>query len=380
MPAGSATPVRRPRDGGRPDIAGRKQFLLTPDGNKSNLTAMEQYYGTLEKMLVKACENGASDVFICPGAPVSAKISGVMTPIADFGTLSVEDTNRLLKPIIPDKKLSCLEEYGDVDFGKVAGGCDTGEIRFRASVFRQRSGLSAVFRRISTSVPSLSDLNLPEAVARFAGVRRGLVLVVGPTGSGKTSTLSALLKEIMMTRKGHVITIEDPIEYIHGETGGCIINQREVGADTASFARALRGALRQAPDIILLGEMRDAETALTAIQAAETGHLVLSTLHTGKATEAPSRLIDLFPEMERGAVAASLAACLEGVVAQQLLPAKRGGRIPVCEIMIGTQAVRSQIRAQKFEQLGNALQTGRAQGMITMDRARTEAEEAGLLA
>jgi twitching motility protein PilT len=243
-----------------------------------------------------------------------------------------------------------------------------GVSRFRVNVYRQRGSVGAAFRVIPQEIRGLEELGMPEAVGRFARLPRGLVLVTGPTGSGKTTTLASILDLANRTRPGHIMTIEDPIEYLHAH-GKCVVNQREVGADTTDFAMALKHALRQDPDIILVGELRDLETTSVAITAAETGHLVLATLHTQSAAQTIDRLIDIYPPSQQGQIRAQLSTCLQGVVTQALAPTKDGnGRVVICELMIATAAIRSLIREGKTHQIPSFLQASGEAGMISFDQ------------
>ncbi len=308
---------------------------------------------------------GASDLHLKVGSPPVRRVDGHLERVGEM-KLSPLDTERILDGILPEKLRPEFEREGEVDFSLALAG----KGRFRVNAFRQRGSVSVVMRFVPFEVPRLEDLGLPRAVRRLALEERGIVLVTGTTGSGKSTTLAAMIDLVNRTTAKHIVTIEDPIEYLHRDHRS-IINQREVGSDTASFSRALRRVLRQDPDIILIGEIRDTETAQIALSAAETGHLVLSTLHTVDAAETVNRLIDLFPPYERGQVRAMLAGTLRGIVGQRLIRRSDGsGRIAACEIMIGTGRIRDFILDEsKTGQIPQAIAEGDYYGMQTFDQA-----------
>ena len=311
---------------------------------------------------------GASDLHLAVGSPPAVRVHGALNPIEDLPPLTAEDTQGLLYRILPTEQQKRLEIDRQIDISYSISGV----ARFRVNVFFQRDALGAVFRLIPYKILTLEELRLPASLHELAQRPRGLVLVTGPTGSGKTTTLAALIDEINRTRAGHILTIEDPIEFLH-EHRRCIVNQREIGTDARGFAEALRAGLRQDPDVILLGEMRDLETISTALTAAETGHLVFGTLHTRGAAGTIDRIIDVFPAEQQSQVRAQLAAALEGVVTQALLPTADGqGRVAAVEIMLPDYAVRNLIRQRKVEQLYSVIQTGTARGMQTMEQALCE--------
>ncbi len=275
--------------------------------------------------------------------------------------LTSQDTEEMVLQLLNKERQNELEKKGEVDF---SFGADGG--RYRANIYKQSGKYSMALRVISTSIPSMEVLGLPKVIEQLCHTKRGLILVTGPTGSGKSTTLASMIDYVNSTRDEHILTAEDPIEYIHSHKKS-IVNQREVGKDTLSFANALRAALRQDPDIILVGEMRDLDTISTAITAAETGHLVLSTLHTIGAAKTVDRIVDVFPTHQQQQVRTQLASVLQAVVSQQLLPKEGGGRVGAFEIMVTNSALSNLIREGKTHQMQSIIQTGKAQGMQTMD-------------
>ncbi len=315
-------------------------------------------------ILEKAKELNASDIHITVGVPPTIRNSNGLSPIFP-GALTAQYIQVLVKGLLTQEQLEVFNKVGEVDFS-----FDGGNIgRYRANIYRQSGKPAIALRYINSEPPTLEELGLPEVLRDLAKKRRGLVLVTGPTGSGKSTTLAAMVDYINNNSGEHIITIEDPVEYTHKHKNS-IINQREIGSDTKSFANALRGALRQDPDIILVGEMRDLETIQTAISAAETGHLVLSTLHTTGAAKTIDRIIDVFPPHQQGQIRTQLASVLQGIVSQQLMPNKdKSGRVAGLEILINTPAVGNLIREGKIHQINTAIQTGKQSGMQLMDRA-----------
>jgi twitching motility protein PilT len=319
----------------------------------------------LEDLLKAAVEHEASDLHITVGLPPTLRVLGKLGPVDDLPRLSGDDTERLVMSMMSDDNKRMLNEEGHVDFSLGRSGIG----RFRVNVYKQRGTYGAAIRVIPYDVPSLWDLGLPQIIEKFADKPRGFVVVTGPTGSGKSTTLAALVDLINLKRSCHVITIEDPIEYLH-QHKKAMVNQREIGGDAKSFPSALRAALREDPDVILVGEMRDLETMSTAITAAETGHLVLATLHTGDAVQTIDRIIDVYPEYQQRQVRVQLAATLEVVISQQLVPRMdKPGQVPAVEIMVGTPAVRSLIREGKTHQLRSLIQTGARFEMQTMEQS-----------
>ena len=319
----------------------------------------------LEDLLMVAVERGASDLHITVGLPPTLRILGKLSSICDLPDLTGNDTERLVMSMMSDVNKRIIDEDGHVDFSLGLSGIG----RFRVNAYRQRGTYGAAIRVIPYEVPNLQDLGLPQTIEKVADKPRGFIVVTGPTGSGKSTTLAALVDLINSRRNCHVMTIEDPIEYLH-QHKKAMVNQREIGGDAKSFPSALRAALREDPDVILVGEMRDLETMATAITAAETGHLVLATLHTGDAVQTIDRIIDVYPEYQQRQVRVQLAATLEAVIAQQLVPRMdKPGLVPAVEIMVGTPAVRSLIREGKTHQLRSLIQTGARFGMQTMEQS-----------
>ena len=315
-------------------------------------------------MLQDAMKAGASDILIVSGSPLAFKINGRITHV---GTehLSPGDTEELIRAIYEldrQRSLDALLNSGDDDFSFSVSGLG----RFRCSAYKQRSSLSAVLRIVSFSLPDADALHIPPAVLDLSGRQKALNLNTGAAGSGKSTTLACMIDRINHTREGHVITLEDPIEFLHTHDR-CIVSQREISHDTEGYEPALRAALRQAPDVILLGEMRDFETIRTVITAAETGQLVLSTLHTVGAAKTIDRIIDVFPPNQQQQIRVQLSMVLQAVVSQQLIPTLDGHLVPAFEIMVATPAIRTMIRESKIYQIDNVLYAGGAQGMQAMD-------------
>jgi twitching motility protein PilT len=315
--------------------------------------------------LEKAVQDGASDLFIVAGGSVSYKVDGHIMPIGSEKVFP-QETERLITGIyeLANRPMDSYLATGDDDFSfaqsKLA--------RFRVNTYRQRGSMAAVVRIVAFDIPDYQTLGIPENVMRLAEVTHGMVLVTGTAGSGKSTTQACIIDRINRTREAHIITLEDPIEYLHRDQKS-IVSQREIAIDTADYLSALRACLRQAPDVILLGEMRDYETIRTAMTAAETGHLVIATLHTKGTVNTIDRIIDSFPSTQQGQVRVQLAAVLHSVVSQQLLPDKDGELAPAFEIMHMTGAVRNMIRDCKDYQIDNVIQTSQAEGMISMDQS-----------
>ena len=309
-------------------------------------------------------EQGASDLHLVAGQPPMLRIVGDMERVK-YAVLDNDELRAMLYEITPEDKIKVFEESGDVDFGYDIPGL----ARYRANLFMQRNGIGAVFREIPDEISTVEQLGLPPVVSKLATLPRGLVLVTGPTGSGKSTTLAAIIDEANRKRKDHIITTEDPIEFVHyGQK--CVVNQREVGIHTQSFATALRGALREDPDIILVGEMRDLETISLAIEAASTGHLVFATLHTTSAVSTVDRIVEVFPATQQDQIRSTLADGLRAVLAQVLFKrVDKKGRCVALEILVATPAVRNLVRERKTHQIPSMIQTGKKYGMQLLDDA-----------
>ena len=318
----------------------------------------------LEEILKDAKEKGASDVHLTLGIPPKVRINGSLCN-TDFPIVTEENQINVMKSIMTEEQIAEFNKHGELDMS--FGFKDLG--RYRVNAYKQRGSITFAFRLISNNIPTPADLGIPKEVVELSQKKSGLVLVTGVTGSGKSTTLAAIIDRINDTRHSHVITLEDPIEYMHTHRKS-MINQREIGKDTESFANALRAALREDPDVILVGEMRDYETISVAITAAETGHLVLATLHTIGAADTVDRMIDVFPPYQQQQIRVQLANVLEGVISQQLIPTADGKRrVAAFEVMLPNSAIRNLIREGKAYQLPSVLQTNRKAGMITMDEA-----------
>ena len=317
----------------------------------------------LRVLLDEMVASKASDLHIVAGQPPKLRIDGEITNAATAAFLSTKDTIALAYSVLTEEQKKRFEQEDELDFSFGIANL----ARFRGNCFRQRGCVSMVIRQIPFDIKGFQELGLPAAIAKMAEKPRGLVLVTGPTGSGKSTTLAAVIDKINHERKGHIITVEDPIEFIH-KHHNCLINQREVGTDTKSFANALKYALREDPDVILIGEMRDLETIQAALTIAETGHLAFATLHTNSAAEAINRIIDVFPPHQQSQVRAQLAFVLEGIVTQTLVPRASGrGRVLAAEVLIITPAIRALIRDDKIHQIYSSMQAGKKWGMQTLN-------------
>ena len=328
---------------------------------------------SVQTYLKWAVEENASDLFVVAGRAVSIKRDGELVSIQG-DRLMPDDSEALVRELynMAHRSIDRCLSVGDDDFSLSV----TGLARFRVNAYRQRGSLSAVIRIVSFGIPNWKEMDIPEEIMKIANMTRGMVLVTGPAGGGKSTTLACVVDAVNRTRDAHIITIEDPIEYLH-RNDKSIISQRELAMDTSSYVTALRASLRQAPDVILLGEMRDLETIQTAMTAAETGHLVISTLHTVGAVNTIDRIIDVFPPAQQQQVRIQLAQVLKTVVSQQLLPTTAGGLVPAFEIMHLNNAVRSMVRDSRIHQIDSVIQTSAAEGMISMDESILRLYKAG---
>nr|WP_132849051.1 type IV pilus twitching motility protein PilT [Serpentinicella alkaliphila] len=319
------------------------------------------------ELMDKTMESKSSDLHITVGVPPTIRINGQLVPIGET-KLIAQDTDIIAKQLLNEEQQKRLEEKGELDLSIST----PGRGRFRVNVYKQRGSYTIAMRVIHSQIPSFDELGLPDVLRDLSRKTRGLILATGPTGSGKTTTLASMIDLINSERKCHILTLEDPIEYLHRHNKS-LVNQREIGSDTFSFANGLRSALRQDPDVILVGEMRDLETISIAITAAETGHLVLSTLHTLGAAKTIDRIIDVFPPHQQQHIRIQLASVLEGVVSQQLLPRKdESGRVAAIEVMVANDAIRNLIREGKTHLIQASIQTGVKFGMKTMDHSLIE--------
>jgi len=331
-------------------------------------------HSPVKTLLLIAKDLNASDLHITVGVPPIIKVRGTMKTIGSEVLLPI-DTERLVKELFPSDKM--YMEYsteGDLDFSISIPGSG----RYRVNTFMQRGSYAAAVRIVHTILPDARELGIPDTVFNMHKYNKGLVLVTGPTGSGKSTTLSCLIDAINKTRNCHILTLEEPIEYLHRHQMS-VVNQREIGQDTKSYSRALRSALRESPDVILLGEMRDLETMSIAMTAAETGHLVFSTLHTVGAAKTIDRIIDVFPPNQQQQIRIQLSTVLQAVVSQQLIPSEKKGRAAAFEIMVVNSAIRNLIRESKTYQLDAAIQTGRLNGMVSMDTSLAELVREGII-
>jgi twitching motility protein PilT len=319
---------------------------------------------TLPELLKTTVDLGGSDLHLTTGTPPQVRVNGKLSRL-EMGELAAADTKQLAYSVLTDAQKKRFEEALELDFSFGIKGL----ARFRCNLFNQRGAVAAVYRLIPERIRSFDELGLPQVLATLADRPRGLVLVTGPTGSGKSTTLASMIDKINAERREHILTIEDPIEYIHPHKN-CLVNQREVHSDTNGFSIALRAALREDPDVVLIGEMRDLETIESALRIAETGHLTFATLHTNSAAQTINRIIDVFPSHQQGQIRTQLSLVLEGIVCQALLPKANGGRVVSLEILIPTPAIRNLIREDKVHQIYSAMQTGQEKvGMQTANQS-----------
>ena len=328
---------------------------------------------TMEQLLREAVDKNASDLHLSAGQPPRLRVDGDLAPL-DHPVQTPDDVMACVETVLNAEQKAKFQADHELDLACALDGVG----RFRVNVFMQNRGPGAVMRRIPTVIPTMEQLGLPPVFQQLCSKDRGLVLVTGPTGSGKSTTLAAMIDYINSNEDAHILTLEDPIEFVH-QSKRCLVNQREVGPHTGSFSAALKSALREDPDVILVGEMRDLETISLALTAAETGHLVFGTLHTSSAPKTIDRIIDVFPSGQQGQIRTMLSESLEAVIAQKLLKKKGGGRVAAHEILVGIPAVRNLIREAKLHQIPSAMQTGGSFGMQTMDVAVAELSKKGLL-
>ncbi|OZQ63756.1 type IV pili twitching motility protein PilT [Paenibacillus sp. VTT E-133280] len=335
---------------------------------------MPTYTRDIRQLLQTAYSSKASDLHISVGSSPVIRMDGTLHPL-EGAPVTADEAAEMAEALLGSERNEVFRNAGEVDFSYPLDG----GVRFRVNVYRQRGEISIAARAIPAEIPSLEQLSMPPILSTLSIKPQGLILVTGPTGSGKSSTLAAMLNYINKTESKHIVTLEDPIEFLHSH-GTCLVDQREVGNDTASFASGLRAALRQDPDVILVGEMRDLETITAAVTAAETGHLVMATLHTTDAPQTIDRIIDAFPGHQQGQIRSQLASVLLAVVSQRLFPRAGGrGRICATEILVNTPAVANLIRTEKTHQIKNVMQTGRAQGMHTLDMSIRDYLSQGLI-
>jgi len=333
----------------------------------------------IKELLSLTITNKASDLHLLVGIPPTFRIDGVLRQLNTSPPLKNEDLELMIYSLLTPEQKELLLANKELDFSIGFGGITAqGEGRFRVNAYFQKGYMSAAFRFLAPNVRTLEDLNLPKVVHQFAKLKQGFVLVTGPSGHGKSSTLAAIINEINLTRACHILTIEDPIEYIYPR-GNSIFSQREMGADTHSWTLALKSALREDPDVVLIGEMRDTETMQAAITLAETGHVVFSTLHTNSAAQSIDRLVDAFTPDQRPQIRIQLAATLKGIVSQRLIPKIGGGRIPAVEVLLGNPAVASNIRDGKSHLIDSVIQTSKDSGMITIDDSLSDLVKNGFV-
>lgn len=332
----------------------------------------------IQGLLVETIKLNASDLHLLPGIPPSVRIDGVLSNLQNYPALTPENVQTLVFSILTAEQKELLQTNKELDFSFGFGQDQSNLGRFRINAYYQRGNLCAAFRFLSPLIKTIEELHLPKICHTFSSLKQGFILVTGPTGHGKSTTIASIINEINLGRASHILTIEDPIEYVYPK-GKSIISQREMGIDTHSWAFALRSALREDPDVVLVGEMRDPETIASAITIAETGHLVFSTLHTNSASQSIDRIIDSFVASQQGQIRIQLAATLKGIISQRLVPQIQGGRVPAVEVLIGTSAVASNIRDGKTHLIDSVIQTSQDVGMITLETSLAQLVLAGAI-
>lgn len=321
----------------------------------------------INSLLDLTIKNNASDLHLLVGIPPTVRIDGILRYVSNYAALTNEDIEHMIFSLLKPDQKDLLINNKELDFSFGFGGGAYGDLgRFRANIYYQRGILAGAFRFLQPNIRTIEELKLPKVVHSFANLKQGFVLVTGPTGHGKSTTLAAIINEINLNKSMHILTIEDPIEYVY-PVGKSIISQREMDIDTHSWSMALRSALREDPDVVLVGEMRDPETMAAAITIAETGHLVFSTLHTNSASQTVDRIIDSFTAQQQSQIRTQLAATLKGIVSQRLIPMINGGRAPAVEVLVGTNAIASNIREGKTQLIDSAIQTSQQVGMIPLE-------------
>ncbi len=332
----------------------------------------------IKELLELTVKNKASDLHLMANIPPTFRIDGILRYLTSYPPLAVADCEEMLFSLLTPEQKELFQTNKELDFSFSFSYDNHEEGRFRANFYYQKNTAAGVFRFLTPNTRTIEDLNLPEVLHTFSKLKQGFVMITGPTGHGKSTTLASILNEINMKRECHILTIEDPIEFIYPK-GSSIISQREMGSDTHSWTLALRSAVREDPDVILIGEMRDAETMQAAITLAETGHLVFSTLHTNSASQSIDRIVDTFPSDQRPQVRIQLAATLKGIVSQRLLPKIGGGRVPAVEVLLGTSAVATNIRDSKSHLIDSVIQTSKEAGMITLDDSLSQLVKSGVI-
>ena len=326
----------------------------------------------IKQLLQQTIDAGASDLHLLTGVPPTLRIDGVLTPLSNFGVMTKDAVLELVTQSVTSEQLNKISVDKELDFSLAF----SEKARFRGNIYTQKGTLAASFRRIPLEIPTIDSLGLPKVLHSFTGLRQGLILVTGPTGHGKSTTLAAILNEININRMAHIITIEDPIEFVV-RSQKSIVSQREMNSDTHSWNVALRSALREDPDVVLVGEMRDHETISAALTVAETGHLVFATLHTNSASQTVDRIVDVFPEEQQGQVRLQLSNVLEAVFSQRLIAAIPKGRIAAYELMLGTNAIKTSIRDGKSHMIDSIMETSTEAGMITLEKSLAELVKSG---